>query len=445
MVMSPPTRRTSPKTARSARSARAAATAAGSSHALRRPRSTWMSPGTCRNALVIDCAVASPSHASSRGRSSVAKGRISTLRTFTAGAAVAAGTGAVWAQAGAARHRGRTAAVRIVALARPTRVMTRSSLSLGRPETRRDTTEESGTDPSQPDLWHQHHGSGSKEPWPQVQGEARLPAILKEHVAGTSHGAATRQLRDLPEERLVDAQVPELLGIRYHQARQLGAYDLVALPLGHADEIYAFLRSREAPPIAAGADLLELDHVPLLVRRDHADLRVEEIDELALAVDGVDHDLARLVHARHRGHRVAARARAQRPARQLRPELVEVAPAQPEHAPLTLGVGGEGGRASEAVAPGGEERVLLMRHEHHLGVALERGRHVAAERRRFLPVDLLDRLVARRGDRGLEGLLHQGGLGGELRLQGEDARHRGTLVRVVEAPAAPLGDVDHEL
>src|SRR5262250_2877358 len=222
MVMSPPTRRTSPKTATSARSARAAATAAGSSHAsgwanaLRRPRSTWMSPGTCRNALVIDCAVASPSHASSRGRSGVAKGRISTLRTFTAGGSVAAGTGAVWAQAGAARHRSRTAAVLIVALARPTRVMIRSSLSLGRPETRRDTTEASGTDPSQPDLRHQHHGGGSEEPRPQVQGEARLPAILKEHVAGTSHGAAARQLRDLPEERLVDTQVPELLRIRYH-------------------------------------------------------------------------------------------------------------------------------------------------------------------------------------------------------------------------------------
>src|SRR5215469_14405003 len=123
-----------------------------------------MSPGTCRNALVIDCAVASPSHASSRGRSGVAKGRISTLLTFTAGAAVAAGTGAVWAQAGAARPRSRTTAVRIDALGRPTRGMSRYPLSLGRPDTRRDTTEESGTDSSQSDLRHQHHGGSSEEP-----------------------------------------------------------------------------------------------------------------------------------------------------------------------------------------------------------------------------------------------------------------------------------------
>src|SRR5215475_2409307 len=230
MVMSPPTRRTSPKTATSARSVRAAATAADSSHAsgwasaLSRPRSTWMRPGTCRKAFVIDCAVASPNHASSRGASGVAKGRISTLRTFTGGAAAAAGTGAVCAHAGTAtsKLRSRKAAVRMVALAQLTRVMSRSSLSRARrPEARGDPAEKSVTNPAQPDLRDEQHGARSEEPWPQVQGEARLPAILKEHVTRTNQGAAARELRDLPQERLVDTQVPELLRIRYQQACQL--------------------------------------------------------------------------------------------------------------------------------------------------------------------------------------------------------------------------------
>ena len=46
---------------------------------------------------------------------------------------------------------------------------------------------------------------------------------------------------------------------------------------------------------------------------------------------------------------------------------------------------------------------------------------------------------------GLEGLLDEGGLGGELGLQGEDPRNRLGVLGVVEAPAAPLGDVHHQL
>src|SRR5262249_4372018 len=148
-----------------------------------------MRPGTWWKAFVIDCAVASPNHASSREASGVAKGRINTLRTFTGGAVVASagtcavgahdgaatGAGDVCAHAGAAtsKLRSRKAAVRMVALARPTRVMSRSSLSRARrPEACGDPAEKSVTHPSQPDLRDQQHGGRSNEPWPQVQGKA---------------------------------------------------------------------------------------------------------------------------------------------------------------------------------------------------------------------------------------------------------------------------------
>src|SRR4029450_7015472 len=130
---------------------------------------------------------------------------------------------------------------------------------------------------------------------------------------------------------LLDAQAPDLLRVTYPQPGQLRAHDLIGLPLGHADEIDAFLGSRKTSPIAAGTDLLELHHVALLVG----------------------------CHP----------------------------PGTPEHSPLALGVRRERSGASEAVTPGGEERILLMGHQDHLGIALEGGRHAATAPTRVPPVD----------------------------------------------------------
>src|SRR5262249_31754313 len=122
----------------------------------------------------------------------------------------------------------------------------------------------------------------------------------------------------------------------------LRAHHLIGLALSHADEIHALLGGGKAPAIAAGADLLELDYGALLVRRHHAHLRIEEVDELPLAVDGVDHHLSGFFRARPGRDGLAAGAGPERPARDLRPELVEAAPSQPQHGPLALGVRREG-------------------------------------------------------------------------------------------------------
>src|SRR5207245_8820220 len=130
-----------------------------------------------------------------------------------------------------------------------------------------------------------------------------------------------------------DPSLPQLRDVRYHQAREVRADHARAPALGHADEVHALLRRGEPPAVTAGRDLLEGDDGPLPARRHHPHLGVEEVDELALAVDGLDGDLADAVLAAHAGHRVAAGAALEGPAGEPSPELVEVAPAHPEAAP----------------------------------------------------------------------------------------------------------------
>src|SRR3972149_9584534 len=264
---------------------------------------------------------------------------MSTLLTVGA----APGT-AAWAHAaaGSAAVSSTMQAMRMIALGRSARVTVSPSLSHADGlETRQHPPERAGADTPERNVGHPQKRGRAEQPRPQVQRETGLPAALQEDVARPAHRAAARQLRDLPETCLVHAQAPELLRIGYHQPRQLRADHLVALALRHADEVDALLRGGGAPAVPGGPDLLELHHGALLVGRHHADLRVEEIDELALAIDGVHHDLAGLLHARDRRHRGAARSGPERPARHLGPELVEATPAQPEHAPLALGVRGE--------------------------------------------------------------------------------------------------------
>src|SRR5207244_10158132 len=187
--------------------------------------------------------------------------------------------------------------------------------------------------------------------------------------------------------------------------------------------------------------LLEVDDRALPVGRDDSHLGVQEVDELALRVDRVDDDLADVVVPLDERHRVAARPAPECPPDELRPELVEVAPPEPEDRPLRLGVRREGRGAAEPVAPRREHRVLLMAHQDQLGRGLERGGDVAAERRRVLPVDLLHRLVVGRRELGLEGLLDERGLRRKLRLEREDTWDRLRVLGVIEPPPPPFGDV----
>src|SRR5262250_246307 len=190
--------------------------------------------------------------------------------------------------------------------------------------------------PTQGDLRHDHHRDQPDHPWPDVDGDPRVPTRLEKRVTGIVERSTPRELGHLAQHGLVDAEIAKLLRVRYHQAGQLRAHDSFVTPLGHPDQVDAFLWRGEATPVSTGCRLLKVDDRPLAVRRDHPHLGVEEVDELALAVDGVDHDLADVVVPLHEGDGIAARAAPEGPPRELSPELVEVPPAQPQHTPLRL-------------------------------------------------------------------------------------------------------------
>ena len=78
--------------------------------------------------------------------------------------------------------------------------------------------------------------------------------------------------------------------------------------------------------------------------------------------------------------------------------------------------------------------IALVGDEEHVRRRLGRGGHVAAQGRDLIPADFLDDLVTRvRVSDRPEGLLDDGGLAGQLGLQGEDARDAVDVVGVVEA------------
>ena len=77
-------------------------------------------------------------------------------------------------------------------------------------------------------------------------------ASLKRPTAG--------QLADLPQEALVHAQLAILLRVGHHGADDLRAEALL-LPAGRqAGQVHALSRAAKVPAVAAGADLLEVDH-----------------------------------------------------------------------------------------------------------------------------------------------------------------------------------------
>src|SRR5207244_2830978 len=119
-----------------------------------------------------------------------------------------------------------------------------------------------------------------------------LAAPPLKRLARLAKRAPARQLSQLSEPRLVDAKVAKLLCIRYHQPCQLRANHAFLPPLADADQVNPLLLGLEPPTVAAGADLLQIDDAPLAVGRHDAHLGVEEVDELALAVDGVHDHLA---------------------------------------------------------------------------------------------------------------------------------------------------------
>ena len=125
---------------------------------------------------------------------------------------------------------------------------------------------------------------------------------------------AAGQVRELLEECLVGAEPPQFLGVRHHQTTSWGAGELLVPPLGEAPDVDAFLPCWEGALVATGRDLRELDDGLALVGGDHPELRVEEIDELAIRIDRVHRDHPPPALALDGDRHVAADVGAKRPA-----------------------------------------------------------------------------------------------------------------------------------
>src|SRR5262245_43518731 len=226
--------------------------------------------------------------------STVANGRSRIVRVLTAASAAMTATELVSsADKPTARETGR----RPMVLAGTGALISRPSLSAFRPEALHDSAEDSRAHASQGDLGDQHHGHQSNQPWPEVECQPRLVPIDEEGVVRIAQDAASRKLGEFAKHRLVHTQVPEFLPVWHDQTGQLGADHLLAATLSHPHQVDALVRCWEPPAIAPWPDLLQVDHGACFVRRDDANVRVQEVDELTLRVDRVDEHLARLVRA----------------------------------------------------------------------------------------------------------------------------------------------------
>src|SRR5262249_18623834 len=134
-------------------------------------------------------------------------------------------------------------------------------------------------------------------------------------------------LADLPQEYLIGPQLAVFLRVGHDGPHDLGAEQLAVFALGEAGQVHPLGPGREAALIAAGSDLLQLDHLLTLVRVDHPQLAVEEVAALAVGLGALPGDAPLPVPPVPGGRGVARAAGREDPRHGLGPELVEVPPA----------------------------------------------------------------------------------------------------------------------
>src|SRR5262249_14713072 len=113
------------------------------------------------------------------------------------------------------RHCADRPALRIVPLLGPTGGLA-TATPAGRPQPATHPDEAVRTQASQRHVRDEKDRDETHQPWPHVHRDARLATPFEERVARTFQRTAARQLGQLAEQGLIDAQVAELLRIRYH-------------------------------------------------------------------------------------------------------------------------------------------------------------------------------------------------------------------------------------
>src|SRR5690606_23708546 len=111
----------------------------------------------------------------------------------------------------------------------------------------------------------------------------------------------------------------------------------------------------------------------LHVGADDGGVELHEVAEVAVEVQRVDGEAAAAAGEVRGDLQVGAAGLAQGEARDLAPELHVAVPVDPVGGPLVLGVGGEGDGLAQAVAPVGEQRVVVVRAQRDGGELLVGG------------------------------------------------------------------------
>ena len=106
--------------------------------------------------------------------------------------------------------------------------------------------------------------------------------------------------------------------------------------------------------VASGGGLGELDGVSFEAGADDDALKLEEVEELAVLIEGIDDDLDAATLALEGQGQVSGVDGLEGPADELGPEAGVAVPAHPVRGPAAAGVGREGDGAAQAVGPVGE-------------------------------------------------------------------------------------------
>ena len=209
--------------------------------------------------------------------------------------------------------------------------------------------------------------------------------------------------------------------------------------LCHAHEVGARILGADRARVAARPDLLEHRLGRLEVGRDEAHDRAVEVARAALVVERghLDVQLASIAGAEAHVDALGV-LRRKRPRHELRGQGPELGRSDPRRRPLLARVARPRDRASEAVLPLREERVLAAGQQRDRGAALGRRGVVAEELGQPAGIEPVEDLGARRWDR-LERLLDDLLAGGADRLAQEDVRDRRRVGRVVVATTRLLG------
>ena len=159
----------------------------------------------------------------------------------------------------------------------------------------------------------------------------------------------------------VRPQLAVLVGVGDRDAGRDHPLDVVGPAVAEVDEVVAAgLGVLDRPLVAAGRGLDQVDPGPLQVGAEDEPLDLEEVEELAVLVQGVDDDLDLPLLAADVERQVPVVDRPHRPADDLRPERRVALPARPGGGPLPAGVGGEGDRPAQAVGPVGQQGRRLL-------------------------------------------------------------------------------------